>query len=143
MSFFLVVNVLFLIALIIHVCVIAYSMIYPSVPSVKIYKRSYNEIEFPISIKICATEDRESDIMRHNISGYERNFMFFLGQSMFNESLIGWSGHTENGSFLGSAEGKKKSMLMNNEPKLSCFYERYNKKFFTRDGEDSNSSNVL
>ena len=106
MSFFLVVNVLFLIALIIHVILIAYSMIYPSVPSVKIYKRSYNEIEFPIRIKICAREDRESDTLRNNITGYERNFKFFLGQSMFNESLFGWSGHTEDGSFLGSAEGK-------------------------------------
>ena len=109
MSFFLVVNVVFLIALIIHVFLIAYSMIYPSVPSVNIYKKSYNEIEFPISIKICAKEDRESDIMRHNVSGYERSFRFYLGQSMFNESLFGWSGHTENGSTLGSVEGEETS----------------------------------
>ena len=105
MGFLAVINVLFLIALIIHVFLIAYSMIYPSIPSVKIYKKSYNEIEFPIGIKLCATEDRESDILRHNISGYERSFRYYLGQSMFNDTAFGWSGHTENGSILGTAEG--------------------------------------
>ena len=114
MSFFLVINILFLIALVIHVVLIAYSMLYPSTPSIKIYEKRLNETEFPISIKLCALEDRESDTMRHNTSGYERNFRFFLGQSMFNKSLIGWSGHNEDGSVLGSVRGKKYfSLLMN------------------------------
>ena len=81
-------------------------MIYPSVPSVKIYQKSYNEIEFPISIKICATESRTEEKLRTNMSGYERMFTFYQGQSMYNKSLFGWSGHTENGSHLGSVEGK-------------------------------------
>ena len=83
-------------------------MLYPSTPSIKIYEKRLNETEFPISIKLCALEDRESDTMRHNTSGYERNFRFFLGQSMFNKSLIGWSGHNQDGSFLGSVRGKLK-----------------------------------
>ena len=106
MSFFIAGNVVFLIAFTIHVSLISYSMIYPSVPSVKIYQKSYNEIEFPIGIKICATENRTEESLRTNISGYERMFTFFQGQSMYNKSLFGWSGHTENGSPLGSAEGK-------------------------------------
>ena len=108
MSFLLIVNVVFMIAFLIHMFFIAYSMIHPDTPTIKIYEKSLNEIEFPLSIKLCASEDRESDVMRHNTSGYERNFNFFLGQSMFNKSLIGWSGHTQDGSFLGSVKGKNK-----------------------------------
>ena len=117
MSFFLIVNVVFLIALCIHVFFITYSMIHPSIPTIKIYEKSLSEIEFPISIKLCALEDTESDVMRHNTSGYERNFRFFLGQSMFNKSLIGWSGHTQDGSFLGSVKGKNKLISIESRAK--------------------------
>ena len=99
------INVVFLIVLIIHVFLVAFSMIYPSTPSVKVYKKTYDDIDFPISIKICATEDREQDIKRHNGTGYQRNLNFFMGQSIYNGSLIGWRGHTSNGSILGSALG--------------------------------------
>ena len=100
-----IINVVFLIVLIIHVFLVAFSMIYPSTPSVKVYKKTYNEIDFPISIKICATEDRDRDIKRHNVTGYQRSFKFFMGQSMYNGSLFGWRGHSKNGSILGSTQG--------------------------------------
>ena len=117
MSFLLTVNVVFMIAFFIHMFFITYSMIHPDTPTIKIYEKSLNEIEFPLSIKLCASEDSESDIMRHNNSGYERNFYFFLGQSMFNKSLIGWSGHTQDGSFLGPVKGKRNLISINLEPK--------------------------
>ena len=99
------INVVFLMAFVIHVFLVAFSLIYPNTPSVKVYKKSFNEIEFPISIKICATEDRDSDAMRHNVTGYKRSFKFFMGESMFNDSLFGWRGHTKDGSVLGSTQG--------------------------------------
>ena len=99
------INVVFLIVLIIHVFLVAFSMIYPSTPSVKVYKKIYNEIDFPISIKICATEDRDREIKRHKVTGYKRSLKFFMGQSMYNGSLFGWRGHSKNGSTLGSAQG--------------------------------------
>ena len=105
MTINIVVNVIFSIALIIHVFMVAYGMIYPNIPSVRVFKKSINQIDFPVSIKICATEDRERDIKRHSGSGYTRSFKFFLGQSMFNRSLIGWKGHTKNGSTIGSTQG--------------------------------------
>ena len=97
-------------------------MIYPSTPTIKIYEKSLKEIEFPISITLCASEERESDVMRHNTSGYDRNFQFFLGQSMFNKSLIGWSGHTQDGSFLGSVRGRKKLNI--NESRAKKVYQQ-------------------
>ena len=106
MSWNVAINVVFSIALVIHVFLVVFSMIYPNTPSVKVYKKSFNEINFPISIKICATEDRDSDIMRHNVTGYARVFKFFMGESMFNDSLFGWRGHTKDGSTLGSTQGK-------------------------------------
>ena len=107
------INVVFLIVLIIHVFLVAFSMIYPSTPSVKVYKKTYDEIDFPISIKICATEDRDQDIKRHNGTGYQRSLNFFMGQSMYNDSLIGWRGHTRNGSILGSAQGNSSDKQIN------------------------------
>lgn len=115
-------------------------MIYPSTPTIKIYEKSLNQIEFPISIKLCALEDGESDSMRHNTSGYEKNFRFFLGQSMFNKSLIGWGGHTEDGSFLGSVRGKN-LISMNLKPKK--FIIRHYCKCFTGDGESSKTCNIF
>ena len=32
-------------------------------------------------------------------------FEFFNGNSRFNDSVVGWAGHTENGSSIGSVEG--------------------------------------
>ena len=37
--------------------------------------------------------------------GYESDVAFFKGKSMYNESLYGWSGHTENGSTISNVEG--------------------------------------
>ena len=105
MSWNVAINVVFSIALVIHVFLVVFSMIYPNTPSVKVYKKSFNEIDFPISIKICATEDRDRDTMRHNVTGYKRSFKFFMGESMFNDSLFGWRGHTKDGSVLGSTQG--------------------------------------
>ena len=42
------INVVFLMAFVIHVFLVAFSRIYPSTPSVKVYKKSFNEIDFPI-----------------------------------------------------------------------------------------------
>ena len=100
-----VINVVFSLALIIHVFLVAYSMIFPSIPSIKVYKKRLNEIDFPVSIIMCATEDRERNNYKYNILGYKNKLKFFLGQSMFNESLIGWSGHTKEGLILGSIQG--------------------------------------
>ena len=124
MDFNIAINILFSMALIIHVFLVAYSMIHPSTPSIKVYKKRFNEIDFPVCIKICATEDRERNINRHNVLGYKKNVQFFVGKSMFNESLIGWSGHTKEGSILGSTQGmlmhKRKEASNKNKPFLAA-----------------------
>ena len=106
MYFNIIVNCVFIIAFTVHVVMIAFNLIYPTIPSVKVYKKNYHDIDFPITFKLCAIEDRFSDYQRHNSVGYSRRHKFFLaGQSMFNKSLLGWMGHTVDGSTLGSVEG--------------------------------------
>ena len=113
MSLNIAINVVFSIALVIHVFLVVYSMICPNTPSVKVYKKRFNEIDFPISIKICSTEDQDSDIKRHNFTGYAKSFKFFMGESMFNDSLFGWRGHTKDGLTLGSTQGISSLDLIN------------------------------
>ena len=37
--------------------------------------------------------------------GYEDVKNYYYGRSFYNKSIMGWAGHTENGSTLGSVEG--------------------------------------
>ena len=62
-------------------------------------------IEFPFSFRICAYE-LTNKYERFNKMGYKSASNYFRGRSMFNESLVGWGGHTENGSNIGTIEGK-------------------------------------
>ena len=68
------------------------------------------DIEFPLSFRICLDDiyDIEKDmnkLERYKKFGYSSGHNFYRGQSMFNETNVGWNGHTENGGTLGSTEG--------------------------------------
>ena len=74
-------------------------------PSVRVYKKDFGEIEFPISVKVCireivANESRCSEV------GYNGEWNWFTGRSIYNDSLVGWHGHGENGTTLGSVKGR-------------------------------------
>ena len=74
------------------------------------------EIEFPLFFRICLNDlyDNERDVEleldnvnveRYKQFGYSSSYGFYRGQSLYNQSLVGWNGHTEDGETLGTIEG--------------------------------------
>ena len=98
------INTLFVIICLAHISSITYFLIYPEYPDIKIYKRDLSDIEFPLSFKICVSDVNGAD-KRYTTFGYKGDYEFFSGKSMYNSSMYGWSGHTENGSSLGTVRG--------------------------------------
>ena len=98
-------NVIFLVACVVHVFVNGYYELYPDLPSIRVLKKSLHDIDFPLAFTLCISEISNS-LDRYRDVGYLNYRYFFKGKSMYNSSLHGWSGHTENGSTIASVEGK-------------------------------------
>ena len=98
------IKTLFVIICLVHISSITYFLIYPEFPDIRIYKRDLQDIEFPLSFKICVSDVIGAD-KRYKNFGYTNDFDFFAGESMYNSSMFGWSGHTENGSSVGTVKG--------------------------------------
>ena len=79
-------------------------LVYPLTPSIKVYDKKLQHVDFPILIKICLSDN---DSSKYRALGYKNVHKFFRGQSVHNSSLIGWSGHTEDGKIISSPTGKK------------------------------------
>ena len=50
--------------------------------------------------------DTELEEKMYKEAGYDTVFRFYTGTSMFNDSVVGWLGHMENGSTYSSLEGR-------------------------------------
>ena len=96
-------NLFFFVAFLVHIVTIGYHMIFPNLPSVKIYEKELGEIDFPISFELCVKDS--NDILKYNRMGYSDEARFFYGRSMFNKYTYGWNGHTANLSTIGSVQG--------------------------------------
>ena len=78
-------------------------LVYPQTPSIKVYERRLRDIDFPILIKICLTDNDNS---KYEAFGYQNVHKFFRGQSDHNSSLIGWSGHSKDGKIISTPSDK-------------------------------------
>ena len=96
-------NIIFTSVYVVHILTIAHNLKYPPYPSIRIIKKDLRDIDFPVSFKLCMRDNK--DIDKYIKLGYVGMFHFFSGQSMFNNSMIGWNGHTQNYSTLMTAEG--------------------------------------
>ena len=89
-----------------HVSYIVYEIIHPAFPEIVNYKKDLNEIEYPITFKICVNEVNLSIAEeKYEKYGYEDLWQFYYGQSRYNDSIYGWAGHNENGTTIGPVEG--------------------------------------
>ena len=86
----------------VHVSFILYYNLYPDVPSIKVYSKSMKNMYFPICFKICFNEKGRDRFER---LGYLYDQRFFRGENVFNRSIVGWLGHTRNGSTFNDFEG--------------------------------------
>ena len=97
-------NFLFVVVFIVHITTIVYQDLYPRHPNIKTYSKDLKDIDFPISFKLCVGE-RENATDKFRRLGYTNEMDFYHGRSRFNETILGWNGHTESVSTLGSIEG--------------------------------------
>ena len=104
------INVFFSIVFLVHISSIGYHTLYPEVPEIVVSKKNLNEIDFPITFRICAY-DLKDTVSRYKSFGYAHYGDYFRGRSMFNDTLYGWAGHDQNGSVLGNVEGEMMSKI--------------------------------
>ena len=89
-----------------HVSYLLYDIISPEFPEIVNYKKDLNEIEYPITFKICVNELNLSIANeKYQKYGYDDLWQFYYGRSMYDSSIFGWAGHTENGSTIAPTEG--------------------------------------
>ena len=94
-----------MVAFVVHFSTIAYELKHPKHPSIRIRKTDLRNIDFPVIFKFCVGGDVTSKGRVQKL-GYVDRYHVFIGSSMFNRSLVGWNGHTQNSSTLMSVRGK-------------------------------------
>ena len=99
------IKVAFVLVFIFHFSNVLYNIMYPTTPGIRVYKTTLDKITFPISLLICANQIQNNSA-RYEQVGYPDYLYFYYGISKYNNSLFGWHGHSENGSSLGSVEGR-------------------------------------
>ena len=70
------------------------------------------DVDMPLSFIFClrnTNADLENE--KYLKTGYNSSHKFFSGTSIYNESVVGWLGHMENGSTNDSLEGKFKYIM--------------------------------
>ena len=98
-NYLLLLNMFFTCGFVVHVLTIGFDLIHPKYPSIRIYEKDLKQIDFPLSFQLCVTE-QENSTERYRRMGYAEELSFFAGKSMFEEEIIGWGGHSQNGSTL-------------------------------------------
>ena len=98
------INAAFTALFLVHIFLIGYFIINPEVPETIIYKKNIKEIKFPIIFRICLFEIEDQSLKYQNV-GYSDVSGFFRGESMYNESWVGWMGHTINKTVIGTVDG--------------------------------------
>ena len=97
-------NIVLIISCLVHIGFIGYNILYPELPTIHVYDKDLRNIRFPISFRVCAEEAKPS--RNYEKYGYNNQMEYFRGRSRYNKTLIGWAGHTENGSNIGTVEGR-------------------------------------
>ena len=71
---------------------VIYGWLVPTHSFVKSEERPMREFAFPLIIKICLNPGFNLHAL--NEEGYEFISRYFLGESMYNSSVYGWAGHS-------------------------------------------------
>ena len=109
LTFFLyLVNFVFTIFCLLHIIINFHATLYPTNPDIKVYDKAMKDVAFPILFKLCGKEI-DNIRARFRIFGYRNEVPFFMGRSQHLENVFGWSGHTKNGSTIGTVSGKLSS----------------------------------
>ena len=78
----------------------------PKIPEIILHNKNIMDVNMPLSFIFCLRyTNTELEGKKYMDAGYGSIYRFFSGTSMFNESVVGWLGHMENGSTYKSLEG--------------------------------------
>ena len=80
------------------------SHIHPTQTLTRIEKKDLHGIPFPVLFKICIKPGFDRDELRN--AGYKHAGRYFLGESRFNSSVVGWAGHLPDGRIKGNVSGR-------------------------------------
>ena len=117
----------------------------PSLTNTVVEKKKLEDFDFPLLFKICPMLG--FNISALNEVGYASTVGYFKGESMFNKSMIGWGGHTnETFEALASVE-EVYEKVKNHEVEDIIDYIKINfqsgkSKKFTSDSADLNVKRV-
>ena len=76
--------------------IIVNQLLNPEFPLTQVHEANLENIKFPLVFLLCATNQSEEANNIFKKFGYENEERFFIGQSMYNRSISGWSGHLQN-----------------------------------------------
>ena len=89
---------------VVHILSIIDAIFYPKLPTIKVYKKKLNKLDFPLSFRVCVEVNNEAT--EYQKVGYENKIKFIKGQNKYNNSIIGWAGLKIDGSVFGRVEGQ-------------------------------------
>ena len=100
-------NIVLIFSCVIHVIFILYTNSNPSIPEIILHNKNIMDVNMPLSFIFCLRNTNiELEKKKYKEAGYDTVIKFYSGTSMFNDSVVGWLGHMENGSTYNSLEGR-------------------------------------
>ena len=100
-----------LLAFLIQMGLSFYKQTNPDKTVAKTTKTGLEEIDFPVVFKICMNPSFNETEAKS--LGYTNTFNYFMGKSMFNDSIYGWAGHTEDGEVVSNALDIQNKIFLN------------------------------
>ena len=97
-------------ALAIHVIIIARNLLNPLHPHTYIKEESLQNVEFPVSFKICFKPAFKDDELL--AVGYKNSWGYLTGVSHYNKSVVGWAGHRQDGGIISNVTGTPENIYI-------------------------------
>ena len=69
-----IINFVLAVACLSHIIINAYNILYPEIPSLKVYEKELGSIDFPVSFKLCVREIHNTT-KRYEDYGYYNAFL--------------------------------------------------------------------
>jgi hypothetical protein len=82
--------------------VLSSGYISPTLTNTVVEQRDLHHMDFPLVFKICIKPGFNVTAVRE--MGYKTIYYYFTGTSWYNDSVVGWAGHTRAGGVQGSVE---------------------------------------
>ena len=99
------------VACLVHISFILYNYLHPQHPRHFEHDKHLSGVQFPLILKFCFDQENFSSKLFQSW-GYETYNDFYRGISMYNTSMVGWYGHSGDGSHVAPVEGNDNIVLV-------------------------------